>query len=78
MKYNINFIQISNWIYLLKEKLENIKDDDNTVKELLKQKEILLKTIDIINKKTRLIGIQKKFLENYKDLKRKLDANSTV
>lgn len=75
MKYNLNFIQILNWIYVLKQKIVNLNIDkdskDITIQELKKQQENLNKIKDILNKKIKLVGIQRKFLEEYKKMKRK-------
>jgi hypothetical protein len=82
MKYNLSFIQILNWIYVLKEKLKNTNiqssEKQQLVEELLKQQKNLNKIIDVLNKKSKFVGVQKKFLDEYKKLKRNKDGTSAV
>lgn len=80
MKYSLSFIQIANWIYLIRSQLKEfrLKLDKETVskqeaiKLLEQQKAWLLLIKDVLNKKTRLIGVQKNFLKNLENLKREL------
>lgn len=80
MKYSFSFIQIANWIYLIRSQLKEfrLKLDKETVskqeaiKLLEQQKAWLLLIKDVLNKKTRLIGVQKDFLKNLENLKREL------
>jgi hypothetical protein len=82
MKYNLSFIQILNWIYVLKEKIKNTNiqssEKQQLVEELLKQQKNLNKIIDVLNKKSKFVGVQKKFLDEYKKLKRNKDGTSAV
>jgi hypothetical protein len=78
MKSNFNFIQVANWVYLLRTKLKDFRsrlDKEKVSKqetlELLQQQKRQLELIkDIINKKARLLGIQPDFLKNLKEIKK--------
>lgn len=73
MKYNLNFIQILNWLYILRQNMDKIDfntDTNITIEKLKNQQHNLNKVIDVLNKKIKLVGVQKKFLEEYKKMKR--------
>lgn len=78
MKYNFNFIQVANWIYLIRTKLKEFRlqiDKQKVSKQeaiqLLEQQKRQLELIkDVLNKKTRLVGIQADFLKNLKQIKK--------
>jgi hypothetical protein len=78
MKYSFNFIQVANWVYIIRTKLKQFRtrlDEEKVSKqealELLKSQKQQLELIkDILNKKTRLLGIQPDFLKNLKEIKR--------
>jgi hypothetical protein len=78
MKYNFSFIQVANWIYVIRTNLKEFRirlDKEKISKEealqiLNSQKQHLELIKDILNKKTRLIGIQQEFLKNLKDIKK--------
>jgi hypothetical protein len=78
MKSNFNFIQVANWVYLLRTKLKDFRsrlDKEKVSKQetldLLQQQKRQLELIkDIINKKARLLGIQPDFLKNLKEIKK--------
>lgn len=78
MKYSFSFIQVANWIYLLRTKLKEFRvrlDKEKVSKvealELLQQQKRQLELIkDVLNKKTRLMGIQSDFLKNLKQIKK--------
>jgi hypothetical protein len=78
MKYNFNFLQVANWVYILRTKLREFRikiDKENISKEqaieLLKSQKRQLELIkDILNKKARLQGIQPDFLKNLKEIKK--------
>ena len=78
MKYSFNFIQVANWIYLLRTKLKEFRvklDKEKIPKaeaiELLKQQKRQLELIkDVLDKKTRLMGIQSDFLKNLNQIKK--------
>ena len=78
MKYNFNFIQVANWVYIIRTKLKEFRlkiDKEKVSKEealeLLKSQKRQLELIkDILNKKARLHGIQSDFLKNLKEIKR--------
>ena len=81
MKYSFNFIQVANWVYIIREKLKVLRirlDTEKIPKEeairlLTAQKQSLELIKDIINKNTRLLGIQKDFLKNLKNIKKEYD-----
>lgn len=78
MKYNFNFLQIANWVYIVRTNLKNLRNrldvekiDKKEALQLLKSQKRQLELIkDIINKKTQLQGIQPSFLKNLKDIKK--------
>jgi hypothetical protein len=78
MKSSFNFIQVANWVYLLRTKLKEFRvriDKEKISKEealyiLNSQKHQLELIKDILNKKARLQGIQPEFLKNLKEIKR--------
>jgi hypothetical protein len=78
MKYSFNFIQVANWVYIIRTKLKEFRlkiDKEKVSKEealeLLKSQKRQLELIkDILNKKARLQGIQPDFLKNLKEIKR--------
>lgn len=80
MKYSFSLIQVANWIYLTRNKLKILRqklDTENVSKEeaisaLKAQKNNLELIKDVINKKSRLLGIQPDFLKNLENLKREM------
>jgi hypothetical protein len=78
MKYNFNFIQVANWVYLIRTSLKNLRirldkeklSKEETLQLLTAQKRQLELIKDIINKKTRLLGVQKDFIANLKEIKK--------
>lgn len=78
MKNNFNFIQVANWIYVLRTKLKEFRvkiDKEKISKEealdfLKAQKRQLELIKDVLNKKSRLHGIQPDFLKNLKEIKK--------
>jgi len=78
MKYNFNFIQVANWIYILRTKLKEFRTEIDREKvskrealELLNAQKRSLELIkDILNKNARLMGIQKDFIANLKEIKK--------
>jgi len=78
MKNSFNFIQVANWVYIIRTKLKEFRvriDKEKTSKEealyiLNSQKHQLELIKDILNKKARLQGIQWEFLKNLKEIKR--------
>ena len=78
MKYSFNFIQVANWIYIIRTKLKDFRirlDKEKISKqeaiELLNSQKRQLELIkDILNKKSRLLGIQPEFLKNLKQIKK--------
>ncbi len=78
MKSNFNFIQVANWVYVIRTKLKKFRlriDSENISKEeaigiLQEQKHQLELIKDILNKKIRLMGIQLDFLKNLKQIKK--------
>ena len=78
MKYSFNFIQVANWIYIIRTKLKDFRirlDKEKISKqeaiELLNSQKRQLELIkDILNKKSRLLGIQSDFLKNLKEIKK--------
>ena len=77
MKYSFNFIQVANWVYIIRTKLKEFRiriDKEKVSKqeaiELLNSQKQQLELIkDILNKKSRLLGIQPDFLKNLKQIK---------
>ena len=78
MKYSFNFIQVANWVYIIRTKLREFRtkiDKEKVSKqealELLNSQKHQLELIkDILNKNTRLIGIQPEFLKNLNQIKK--------
>jgi hypothetical protein len=78
MKYSFNLIQIANWVYVIRTKLKDLRirlDKEKISKEealhiLHAQKQSLELIKDIINKKSRLLGIQSDFIKNLKQIKK--------
>jgi hypothetical protein len=78
MKYSFSFLQVSNWLYVIYKQLKALRqrlDKENVDKEevikLLEQQKISLLLIkEVLNKKTRLMGIQPDFLKNLESIKR--------
>lgn len=78
MKYSFNFIQVANWVYIIRTNLKDFRlkiDKEKVPKEeaiqLLEQQKRQLELIkDILNKKSRLLGIQPEFLKNLKQIKK--------
>ena len=78
MKYSFNFIQVANWVYIIRTKLKEFRlriDKEKVSKDealwlLRSQKQQLELIKDILNKKSRLLGIQPDFLKNLKQIKK--------
>ena len=78
MKYSFNFLQVSNWLYIIYNQLKILRqrldkenvDKEEVIKLLEQQKTSLLLIKGVLNKKTRLIGIQPDFLKNLESIKR--------
>lgn len=78
MKYKFNFIQIANWIYVVRTRLKDFRlrldsekvSKQEAIENLENQKKSLLIVLDLLNKKANLLGIQKDFLKNLKDIKK--------
>ena len=81
MKSNFNFLQVANWVYIIRTKLKKFRlkldnekiDKQEAIKLLIQQKHQLELIKDILNKNTRLLGIQKDFLKNLKNIKKEYD-----
>ena len=78
MKYNFNFLQVANWVYSIRSELKELRvklDKENVKKEdalrlLIKQKRHLELIKDVLNKKSRLVGIQSDFLKALTEIKK--------
>lgn len=78
MKYSFNFIQIANWIYIVRKWLEklviNLEEENFSRKDaillLRTQKKHLELIKDTLNKKNRLLGIQPEFFKNLEKIKK--------
>ena len=78
MKYSFSFIQVANWVYVVRTKLKEfrIKIDKEKVSkqealDLLRSQKRQLELIkDILNKNIKLLGIQPDFLKNLKEIKK--------
>lgn len=78
MKYSFNFIQVANWVYIIRTKLKEFRirlDKEKISKqeaiELLNSQKRQLELIkDILNKKSKLLGIQPDFVKNLKQIKK--------
>ena len=78
MKNSFNFIQLANWVYVLRTKLKEFRtklDKEKVSKQealnlLIMQKRQLELIKEILNKKTRLMGVQPDFVKNLKEIKK--------
>ncbi len=78
MKNSFNFLQVANWIYIIRTNLRDFRvalDKEKINKEdglnILKSQKRHLELIkDILNKNVRLMGIQPNFLKNLKQIKK--------
>lgn len=78
MKYSFNFLQIANWVYIIRTKLKTFRErldkevvtSDEAIKTLQAQKKQLKLIKEIMLKKTKLIGIQKEFLRDLLKIKK--------
>jgi hypothetical protein len=78
MKNSLNFLQIANWIYILRCSLKSLRvrfdkenvSKDEALKILKSQKKRLELIKDIMSKTTSLQGIQPDFLKNLKNIKK--------
>ena len=78
MKYSFNFIQVTNWLMVCRENIKKIRDQvlneeiskEEAIRKLIAEKNKVTKLKDILNRKIRLHGIQKDFLNNLKEIKR--------
>ena len=78
MKNSFNLIQVANWVYAIRINLKDFRvrlDKEKINKEealnILKLQKRRLELIkDILNKNTRLLGIQPDFLKNLKQIKK--------
>jgi hypothetical protein len=78
MKNSFNFLQVANWIYIIRTNLRDFRvalDKEKINKEdglnILKSQKRHLELIkDILNKNVRLMGIQPDFLKNLKQIKK--------
>lgn len=78
MKNSFNFIQVANWVYIIKTKLKQFRlrlDTEKVSKEealeILKTQKRQLELIKgMLNKNVRLVGIQPDFLKNLKTIKK--------
>ena len=74
MKSKFNFLQIANWIYVIKNKHDNLSIDEITINNQIRLLELIK---DVINKKKFLSGIQKDFLKNLRKIKDELNIKET-
>lgn len=78
MKYNFSFLQVINWLVACKNNLLKIEEeiekktinDKQLIEKLKSEKRKLLLVKDILNRKTKLQGINTDFLKNFKKLKK--------
>ena len=78
MKNSFNFIQVANWLYIILTNLRNFRiriDKEKISKQealviLNSQKKHLELIKDVLNKNSRLLGIQSDFLKNFKEIKK--------
>jgi large-conductance mechanosensitive channel len=78
MKYSFNFVQIANWIYIIRTNLKNLRlrldkekiSKEEAIRVLTAQKCQLELIKDILNKNARLLGIQNDFLKNLQEIKK--------
>jgi len=75
MKFKFNFLQIANWIYILKSK--HLEINTQSIDLIDNQIRLLELIKDVINRKKYLSGIQKDFLKNLKKVKDELDIKET-
>lgn len=75
MKSKFSFLQIANWIFLVKSKHKEI--NEKSIKIIDNQIRLLELIKDVINRKKHLSGIQKNFLKNLKKIKDELDIKET-
>jgi hypothetical protein len=78
MKSNFNFIQVANWAYIIRSELKHFRlkidkekpSKDEALQLLATQKKRLELIKDVLNKNTRLLGIQPEFLKNLQQIKK--------
>ena len=78
MKYNFNLTQVANWVYIIRTNLKDFRirlDTEKVSKQealllLNAQKQQLGLIKNILNKDTKLLGIQPSFLKNFKQIKK--------
>jgi len=78
MKSSFNFLQVANWVYVIRTSLKDFRvrlDEEKVSKQealtlLNNQKRQLELIKDILNKKANLLGIQHSFLKNLKEIKK--------
>jgi len=78
MKYNFNFIQVANWVYVIRGKLKDFRlrldkekvSKQDALENLNAQKKYLQLIKDILERNIRLVGVQKDFITNLKDIKK--------
>jgi hypothetical protein len=78
MKNNFNFLQVANWIYIIRSNLKGFRvrldkekiNKEDALNTLKSQKRHLELIKDILNKNVRLMGIQPNFLKNLKQIKK--------
>lgn len=81
MKSSFNFLQIANWVYILRTNLKKLRarldkeklSKEETLKILKSQKKRLELIKDILSKTTSLQGIQPDFLKNLKSIKKEFN-----
>lgn len=76
MKYVFSFIQIVNWLLTCKSSLQSLASESESlskaelIAKLKLQKQKLLIVKDVLDRKTKLQGINSDFLRNLKEIKR--------
>ena len=78
MKYSFNFVRITNWVYVVRTKLKDLRlrldeeelSQEEVIELLEQQKKQLLSLRDILDKKIVLMGINKDFLANLQQIKK--------
>lgn len=81
MKSSFNFLQIANWVYILRTNLKKLRarldkeklSKEEALKILKSQKKRLELIKDILSKTTSLQGIQPDFLKNLKSIKKEFN-----
>lgn len=76
MKNSFNFIQVANLIYIIRNNFLNIDKDiskEEFINFMNKQKYYLKLFKDVLEKKKKLIGIQKQFLKDLVGIKEQLN-----